>query len=152
MPVWIDIYADGHPYGAVPVWFAVQAWKSVPVAQRDLEAGSVLKAEDFRMAQADVARSSKILHRLPLDGEARLRIAVRRGSPLTEGALETVPAISRNQAVAVRIEAGHIAIEAEGIALANGRIGETVKVKNPGSSEIFLATVLEPGVVSVNAR
>jgi len=136
----------------VPVWFSVEAWKAVPVAKTDLAAESILRADDLTMELRDVAQAGRIIDRLPADNGARLRRALVRGMPVPESALEPVTAISRNQAVAVKIASGSIMIETAGIAQTDGRVGDMVKIKNPGSSEIFLATVLEPGVVSVNAR
>jgi flagella basal body P-ring formation protein FlgA len=152
MAVWIDIQSDGRTFAAVPVWFSVEAWKTVPVAKVNLAVESVLRADDLVMALRDVAQAGKVVESIPAERGTRLRQALVRGMPITESALEPTTAISRNQAVAVRIAAGGIAIETAGIAQANGRVGDMVKIKNPGSNEIFLATVLEPGVVSVNAR
>lgn len=152
MAVWIDIEVDGRPFAAVPVWFSVEAWKAVPVAKADLAAGSMLRAGDLVMEPRDVAQAGKVMESMPAETGVRLRHALVRGMPVAESALEPTTAISRNQAVAVRIAAGSIVIETAGIAQANGRVGDMVKIRNPGSSEIFLATVLEPGVVSVNAR
>jgi flagella basal body P-ring formation protein FlgA len=150
--VWVEIRVDGRAYGAVPVWFAVKAWKQVPVALTNLPAGSALRREDFALETRDVMQAAKIIDRLPIEQGIRLRIALSRGLPVTETMLERMPAISRNQQVAVRMLAGSIVIETEGLAQADGRIGDTVKVKNPGSSEIFKGEVVEPGLVLVNAR
>lgn len=148
--VWIDIQAAGRPYAAVPVWFSVHAWKPVPIARRELPAGSEVRPEDFALETCDVMQQTAILDRLP-EG-TRLRMTIARGSPVAASALEPVPVISRNQEVAVRVTAGNIVVETAGVAQADGRIGEMVKIKNTGSSETFLAKVLEPGVVAVNAR
>jgi flagella basal body P-ring formation protein FlgA len=152
MAVWIDIQVDGRVYAAVPIWFAVQAWKSIPVAKTDFASGTVLRPDDLVMEARDVAQAGRVLYRMPDEGGARLRQALMRGMPVPQSALEPAIAISRNQSVAVKIAAGSIVIETAGIAQDNGRVGDMVKIKNSGSNEIFLATVLEPGVVSVNAR
>ncbi len=82
----------------------------------------------------------------------RLRTGLAKGGVLTADLLESNTAISRNQQVAVRVATGSIVIETSGIAQTNGHIGQSVKVKPSGSSEIFMAKVLEPGVVLVDAR
>ncbi len=152
MAVWIDIDVDGRAFAAVPVWFSVAAWKAVPVAKVDLAAGNVLRADDLVMALQDVAGAGKVIEQMPAAAGARLRHALIRGMSVAESALEPTTAISRNEAVAVKMAAGGIVIETAGIAQANGRVGDMVKIKNPGSSEIFLATVLGPGMVSVNGK
>lgn len=150
--VWIDIETDGRAYTAVPIWFSVKAWQPVPVARQDLAAGSELKEADFVTEMYDVLQMPRVVGALPPAGSVRLRRAIARGAPLTADAVEGVPAISRHQQVAVRLAAGNIVIETSGLAQASGKIGETVAVMNTGSSEIFLAKVVEPGVVMVNAR
>jgi flagella basal body P-ring formation protein FlgA len=152
MPVWIDIEIDGRALGAVPVWFSVSAWKAIPVAMADLPEGAIVRAGDLAMEMRDVAESGKVLDRLPAENGLRLRHALARGTPVAQSALEADTAISRNRPVTVRINTGSIAIETAGTALADGRVGDTVRVKNPDSSEPFLATVVAPGVVSVNPR
>lgn len=148
--VWIDIQAAGRPYAAIPVWFSVHAWKRVPVALRELAAGSAVHPEDFEYSTCDIMQHTGVVDRLP--PKSRLRTALAAGMPIMAGAIEALPEISRNQEVAVRVEAGNIVIETAGVAQADGRTGDVVRVKNAGSSEIFLARVLEPGVVAVNAR
>lgn len=150
--VWIDVNVEGRAYTAVPVWFAVKAWTHVPVARRDLPAGQQVKEVDFAMELRDVLQTTKTLEHLPPDGTALLRRAVAQGSPLTNAVIEMAPAISRNQQVVVKLASGGIAIETSGLAQSTGRIGDSVTVKNPGSSEVFLAKVVAPGVVTVNAR
>jgi flagella basal body P-ring formation protein FlgA len=152
MPVWIDIEVEGRAFGAVPVWFAVSAWQAVAVASADLAEGTLLRAGDLALEMREVAESGKVLDRLPAENGFRLRHALARGTPLAQGALEAVTAVGRNQPVTVRIATGNIAIESTAIALADGRVGDTVKVKNANSSEPFLATVVAPAVVSINPR
>lgn len=152
MVVWIDIEADGRPYGSIPVWFSINAWKKVPVARIDLPVGSEIKADDFVFEQRDVAANTKILETLPFPNGMRLRTPLTRGATIATNMLEVVPAISRNQQVAVKVNAGNIVIETSGIAQGDAHVGGTVKIKNSNDSGAFLATVVEAGVVSVNAR
>ncbi len=151
-PVWIDFYVDEHVYSSLPVWFAVKAWKDVPVARSDLPAGAELRSEDFAVEKRDIALSPKILGYITDGSGLRLRTAISRGSPVPVAAVEASHAINRNDQIAVRITTGNIVIETTGIAEASGRIGELIKVKNHSSSKVFLAKVLKPGVVTMNMR
>lgn len=152
MAVWIDIDVDGRAAGALPVWFAVSAWDRVPVAKSDLPQGSTLRAADLAMEMREVAAGAPVVDQLPPDGAVRLRHPLARGMPLTAAALETPGAVSRDQPVSVRVAAGSIEIETAAVALDDGRVGDAVRVRNPGSKEPFVATVVAPGVVSVNSR
>src|SRR5262249_18522190 len=133
-------------------WYKVEAYRNVLVAKIAVAAGAPFSAESFSIESRDVAASSAPV---PVDGAprgARLKHAVQAGQILLQNDLEPIPAVTRNQEVSVRIQAGMIAIEAPGVALSDGLLGATVRVQNPSSKEIYQAKVVDDGIVAVNLK
>jgi hypothetical protein len=142
--VWLEIGADGHPQRVVPVWFSVEAWKQVPVAQADLPAGSELRSGDFALELRDVAQTPGVLDRLPAVGRSRavacsrLRIAIESGAPLTADSLELAPSTICNPSIALNGATNKVTTETAQVAHRSGRIGEMMKVGTPRDDEIYL--------------
>ena len=153
MCVWVDVEIDGRGYRSIPVWFTVKALRQVHVARQKLRAGELLRAEDLGSDWVDAATlaSTPLAADAPLTG-LRLRRAVDAGRPLLVSAVETRPAVLRNQPVDVELVLGAVRLQTAGIALRDARIGETVMIRNPASNERFGALVVAEGTVRVEAR
>jgi hypothetical protein len=59
------------------------------------------------------------------------------------------PDVARMDVVTVEMNTPALSIETKGIALGNGKVGETVRVKRVGTSDMFLATVSGKGRVQI---
>jgi flagellar basal body P-ring formation protein FlgA len=153
MPVWLDVAIDGRAWRSVPVWFEVKAEQQVWLARESLPAGTALQAGDVQSAWFDITAlaTPALPASTPLDG-LRLRRAVDAGRPLGAVAVEPRPAVLRNQPVDVKLELGAIRLQTAGIALADARLGEKVKVRSPAGHEPFVARVVAEGTVHVEAR
>lgn len=149
----VDISVDGRHWRTEPVWFAVQAWRDVWVARVPLAAGQLASAANLVVERREAAASISppLPASLPLDG-LRLRQALPAGAVLTAAAVEPRPAVARQQSIEVRVSAGGIELQTTGVALADARIGELVKVLNPASKESFTARVLADGLVAAGGR
>lgn len=148
MVVNVDIAVDGRHWRSVPVWFAVKAWRPVWVAQVPMAAGKPVDRELFVVERREVAAlptppvpAAQGLQRLQLRG------ALAAGDVLRAAQVERRHAVQRNQAVQVRVTADHLELQMRGVALADARIGEPVRVLNPTSRQIFAARVVGDGLV-----
>jgi len=154
MCVWVDVELDGRGYRSVPVWFAVKAYREVLVAAEPLRAGDALHAGQLRTESFDVATLTSAP--LPVKGGSpnglRLRRPVAAGQPLTAAAVEARPAVLRDAPVQVQVTLGAVSLQTAGIALADARLGETVKARNPASNESFGAIVVAESAVRVEGR
>ncbi len=84
--------------------------------------------------------------------EMRLRRALEPGMSLAAANVEPRPPVARSEQVMVRVVQGAVTIETTATALADARVGEIVKVKNPNTNESYVARVVGPGTVVVGAR
>lgn len=152
--VHVDVRVDGKHYRTVPVWFDGRAVQSVLTAKHPRRAGEPLRMADFDWTALDVATyaSGPVPAEELMSERLRLRRPLSAGEPLLREHVEERPAVARNDNVKVAVSQGGIVIEASGIALADARIGEAVKIRNPDSNEQFAALVVAPGVVRIEVR
>ena len=153
MVVNVDIEVDGRHWRTIPVWFAVQAWRPVWVARAPMAAGQPIGSEQFVVERREVAAlaSPALPGGQPLEG-LQLRGALATGAVLTAAAIEARHAVARNQPVQVRVSAGHVELLTSGVALADARIGEPVRVLNPTSRQTYAARVVADGLVVAGER
>jgi flagella basal body P-ring formation protein FlgA len=156
MCVRVDVVQDGVTRKSIPVWFKVEARRKVLVASAPVAAGSVFDPRAFALELRDVAA----LNGAPLApfaaggraGALRVRRPLDAGQVVLASDVGPTPAVARNQEVTIRVQAGAILVETPGVALADGRLGAMVRVRNPRSGEIYDARIVDEGVLAVNLR
>jgi flagella basal body P-ring formation protein FlgA len=123
------------------------------VLTHHLHPGTILQAEDLRASRV---RLNLLRGGTPIAISAALGQALRHdlppGQPLTTGDVARPVLVARNSSVRIRLDSGEISLSARGLALEDGGIGETVRVQNPTSKAIVLATVTSAGEVRVVAE
>lgn len=144
--VWVELRSAGRAASSVPVWFAVKAYRPVLVSATHHWARDSVGAEDFTVEMRDVAGLSAI----PLDVKAslagmRARRALAPGHILMRSDIEPIPEVLRGDKVAVQVTDGPVAIETDGIALREARLGQTIELRNPTSQKTYTAQVVGRG-------
>lgn len=115
------------------------------VAARNIRAGTVISASDI------ITPADRIALRRAVDiiGKEASR-AFYKGQPIDETKLRAATLIKRNSIVQMEFARGAMTISAEGRALDNGALGESIRVMNLGSKRIV--TVVVTGSDSVRAK
>jgi len=122
--------------------------KEIVVANRELPKDTVITSADIKTEQRDVAK----LHRgyIERPRQAVGKIVKRRihaGAIVTPGQLNVQHAVKKGSQVVIVAQIGTLVVRMSGKALANGAIGERIKVKNNSSNRQIEATVIDTGVV-----
>lgn len=155
MLVWVDVWAGGRFVRTLPVSFEVSAWAIVPASSSGAPAGAPLDVRALALSEVDVtllpaaAIPAGALPAMASTGAQRLRRPVHPGEALTVRHLESVPAVERGQWLTARSVAGSVALESRVEALQDGRVGQTVRVKQANSANSISARVTGPGQVEV---
>lgn len=148
MVVWVEIWSGENFVRAVPVPFHVQAWRAVPRATTALPAGAPLLEAVLVKEDVDVAAAtSPPLADVPAG--SRVRHALRPGETLNPGNTEIQPLVQRGHWAALRSGAGLVTSEARVEVLQDGRLGDNVRVRQPGASGGVIARVTGPGLLEV---
>lgn len=120
------------------------------VAARPLPRGSRLAAGDLKRAVRPESRLSTgyIVQQSDIVGKILSR-TVSAGSVITHNHLDNPRAVKRGERVSIVAEMDGLSISMEGTALADGAVGEVIRVKNRSSQRQIDAEVVSGGVVRV---
>lgn len=137
-----------------PGWSAtalVQASVFLPAvhAARVIERGQTIVAEQLQLQEVNVGRASRGFYNNvdEVIGQGAKR-RVRAGQLIAPNLLAAPLLIRRGQQVTIIASQDGISASATGEALANGREGEVIRVRNLGSQKVIEAQVVEEGVVT----
>ena len=159
MLVWVDAWVDDRFVRTTAVTFEVGAWAPVAVATTDVGRGATVDPVMLRGAMetrevdlTTVRQGTPVAVKAggeSADGRERLRRPLRPGEVLTSAHLEATPAVMRGNWAHLQARSGDVSVESRVEVLQDGREGQVVRVKVPGSSGEVLARVTGPGQVEV---
>lgn len=116
------------------------------LAARTLRAGTVLAPDDLRLAQGDAAGLDAMAAMIGQE----MRVMVSEGRPVEPGFLRAPRIVERNQIVVLAYDQAALRIEAEGRALSDGALGDTIRVMNNLSRITVSGRVAADGSVIVH--
>lgn len=145
--VWVDLWVDGRFVRTVPVGFDVAAYGPAYVASSDLPAGAQLQPAQMELREVELSgRGGKPVAPRELQ---QVTHPVAAGQVLTAHDVQSRPAVSRGDWVALRVRSGAMEMESRAEALQNGAVGQVVNVKPRGATGTLEARVLAPGRVEL---
>lgn len=134
----------------VSIPFTVNRTISVPVAIKDLPAGTVLTSSHIRFEQrpAQTVREQDLVDANTIVGQ-KLRNNISASEALTKDKLTVPDGITRGQTVRLVARSGNIVISTTAKALGNALPGEIVNVMRTGAKTIIQAIAIGNGIVEV---
>lgn len=144
----VRVYCPGQPAWSVLVPVQVETEGPVVVARRSLVPGSMPVAEDLELVTRRIAglaaccatRLEDVLGR-------RVRRPVAADLPVPLDSLEAPPVVRRGEMVTVLAGETGFEVRSTGVALADARIGDTVRIRHPVSLRVIQARADSRGVV-----
>lgn len=139
---------------AAPTWSLhlpaqVAIFRDIPVAARDIGRGEQLTAQDIQWQQTNISllRQGYLLEPAEIIGlEVKRNLGL--GSPFISASLDAPTLIKRGDIVELEANYGGIRVIANGTAMADGRLGQKIRVKNNQSDRIVTGTVIASGKIS----
>lgn len=129
----------------------VQASVQLPVvhAATVIERGQTISAEQLQLQKVNIARNVRGFYNDPQDviGQGAKR-RIRSGQLIAPNLLSEPLLVRRGQQVTIVASQDGISASVKGEALAHGRAGEVIRVRNIGSQKVIEAQVVEEGVVT----
>jgi flagella basal body P-ring formation protein FlgA len=115
-----------------------------------LAAGTLVRAEDVRLARVHVAMvHSEVMHAVVDAVGLQLRHPVVAGQPFAVAEMMRPALVQRGSTVQMQLQAPGISLLAQGVAIESGATGERIRVLNPSSRAVVEAEVIGPGRVRV---
>ncbi|MGA3402732.1 MAG: flagellar basal body P-ring formation chaperone FlgA [Acetobacteraceae bacterium] len=122
----------------------------LPVAVARLAAGTVVRADDVRLARVHVAMvHSEVLHVASDAIGLQLRHPIAAGQPFAVADVMRPSLVQRGSNVQMQLQSPGLSVLAQGVAMESGATGERIRVLNPSSHAVVAAEVIGPGRVRV---
>ncbi len=142
---------DPSAESRIPVSGRATAIAAVPVLTRRIKPGEVIEAADIAWLDMRETRSSTEVIR----GQEQLigltpRRTITANTPIRPGDVREPQVVMRNSLVTISLQTRSIGLTAQGRALQEGAMGETVRVVNTMSNRTIEATVTGPNQVTVS--
>ncbi len=146
----VGVSCTGSSPWSLYVPLRVTVFERAVVATRALARGETIARDDITLARREVTNLRGDYLGAPSDAIGkRLKRAVTRDTTLTAGMLDIPPQVRRGERVILLAKGSSMQVRMAGKALADGRPGERVKVRNLKSKRIVEGTVAGPGLVRV---
>ncbi|HSX50364.1 MAG TPA: flagellar basal body P-ring formation chaperone FlgA [Cellvibrio sp.] len=137
----------GQPWSVhVPAQVAI--YRQIPLAQRDIARGEQISQDQITTGLVNISSIRQAF--LPdenaiIGKEAKRNISM--GEPFRASVLDAPTAVRRGEMVTLESMAGSIKVSSTGTALADGRVGQTIRVRNNSSERIISGVVMSQGLI-----
>ncbi|RPI76848.1 MAG: flagellar basal body P-ring formation protein FlgA [Desulfobacteraceae bacterium] len=146
-----QVNVNGKTVRTISLSGEVLLQKEVIRAAHKIDRGAVITKEDLTLALEKIkdVRPESNPRWEDIVGKRATR-HIQSGQILTVAMMQDIPMVQKGKQVVIRADNGLITVTTLGIAQENGQQGDQVKVINVGSGKEILATVVNPGMVTVH--
>jgi flagella basal body P-ring formation protein FlgA len=126
----------------------VSVWLPLVVASRSIDKDELIQPDmlSSRLTELTHSKLALALDPKPLIGmQAKKRLAA--GQPISRQHLSSALLVSRGEQVLITVQSGGFSASTKGLALADGRYGERIKVQNLTSGTVIEAKVVAEATV-----
>ena len=139
----IAIQVDGKLFQTVEIALRAHRMARVVIANRQLEPGDILMADDVSLAKMDVILSGKRgLTTTKAAVGKRVKRRILNDAPLAASDLETPPAVLANAEITIQFTFGAIQVTALARTLQSGAIGDTIRVQTADTHTTLEAVII----------
>lgn len=143
------IYLGGRAYKDLNFTVTLRVFDTVAVANHDLRLEIPVTASDFRMEEIAIdGRSEYCKDISELNGLVPYRF-IKAGSPIAKSYFQQPMVLNFGSPVRIIIRYKGLEVSAKGTAMARGRIGQVIKVKNDASQKVLSAKIIDAQTVEV---
>ncbi|PUA26398.1 MAG: flagella basal body P-ring formation protein FlgA [Cellvibrio sp. 79] len=140
--------AAGNINWAVHIPAQVMIYREIPVAIKDITRGEFLNAGHLTTTLVNI---SNIRQSFAADKEAVIGREAKRnigkGEPFRTATLDAPTTVKRGEVVKLESLVGSIKVSSSGVAMADGRLGQKIRVRNDSSERIVTGVVRGQGLV-----
>jgi flagella basal body P-ring formation protein FlgA len=145
----ISFSVDGKAAGVCVIRGKLEALADIVTAEVTLQRGDRITKDHIALKQQNLDGLNKpFLTTAPIIGMQVAR-TINAGKAIEQKDLVSPPLIKNGEMVKITAHRGDMQLSTSGIATAEGRQGETIRVKNTSSNKLIYCRVDGPGVVSV---
>lgn len=126
----------------------VTVYRNIPIALRDIMRGEVISQAHIATHVVNVSAIRQAFFpdtKAIIGKEAKRNIS--KGEPFKTALLDSPTAVKRGELVTLESLAGSIKVSSTGTAMADGRVGQKIRVRNNSSERIISGVVISQGLV-----
>lgn len=128
----------------------IKAYRPVVVVTDNISRGQSLSLADLALQEREISRyTNHSLHSLNQAVNQVAKKHLRSGSVLSSMHIGPPKVIKRGSKIDIVASSGRVSVRMAGKAMADGRVGDQIKVKNLSSNKILQAQVVSSSLVSV---
>lgn len=149
----VEVYDRAEKIDAFSVKANVSIDQNIAVAKRNIAKGEKIGEADFEMMKQDVALMPKkffIESKSLLGKEARMGIAP--GRAILSWMVREEPVVRKSGLITLLSRWGSVRVQASGLALEDGSIGDKIRVQNKTSTKVLRGKVVGPSLVEVEVQ
>lgn len=146
----VQLRVDGRTVRTLGVWVAVRDPRAVPTYAEAYPAHT--GGERLRLVEATVDMSCCAGEALAGGATPGLRLKrkVAAGQPALAGDFEARPDVAARERVTIEVVRGPVRLQSQGMALGDGRVGDTVPVRPDASQQTVRSRVVAPQKVQID--
>jgi flagella basal body P-ring formation protein FlgA len=140
---------DGRVRKNISITGHTEALAPVVVAKTNLKYGSPVTADAVAIATRDLSDVDAYASQIDEVVGSIVKRAIKSGAVIDTTAIEEPPVIQRGEPVRIVINYKGLVVTATGIAKADGKKDEIIRVRNANSNKLIYCRVQAPGLVEV---
>ena len=147
----IGVKCKGKNAWSLNVPVTISVYKNVLVASRQLQKGTILTESDMELKKTDLAKLHYgFFEELKYGAGKKLKRRILAGAVLTPAMIKDPQLIRRGQQITIVAQSGLMIVRMAGKALANGAVGERIKVMNVKSRKKLEGVITSSGEVKID--
>lgn len=147
----VMVALNGKEVRTVPVTVRLYIKAHVLIAQRPLGKFETIFSGDLATELREMRPGEEAV-RLPEPGKYRVTRALQQGEVVKRKDLQLVPEVVKGSKVSLTVTSGSLRLSLVGLAVEDGWLGDTIRVKNIDSNQIIMAKVTGAGQVEVSVK
>ena len=129
----------------------IKAYQAIVVLAQPIQRGGILTRQHLTLERRDVSNLREdFITQIEYAENKQVSRQLAMGTVLSPKNLVEPKLVKRKDAVVISTTSAGVSIKMKGIAMMDGTRGQRISVKNQNSGRIINATVIEPGLVSVD--
>lgn len=145
----ISFSVNGKTTGTCVVHGKLEALADVVTAEITLQKGDLITKDNISLKQQNLDGLHKPFQSIEQLIGMQVARTINAGRAIEQKFIVSPPIIKDGDLVKIIARKGELQITTEGVAKAEGRLGETIRVKNTNSNNLIYTRVDGPGIVSV---
>ena len=145
-----ELWCGKERIGSWQAPLQARVWQEIPVAHSPILRGQLLREADITLERRDVLSHHEACIQFPVtDKWLESAGNIQAGMPVTAGLTKARPILRRGQLVEAIFQDGPMTISLKVVALEDGALGQTVRVRNPKTMRELYGKIQNEDLVSI---